>query len=144
MVSARVKMLVLAIALLVTAMPAHAGPRRAAPIDVKMVAYVGETVAGPRPDFIWPAMYQGKKYTLNVLNIVVFGGGATPLGIDAALALYRVKFQLAGEQNAVRRLTTAPPGQQLRILGYLRLDRAGRYLMLNSVEHIEATPTPSG
>jgi hypothetical protein len=54
-----------------------------------------------------------------------------------------VKFQLTGEETAVRRLIAAPPGQQLRIMGFLRFDSAARYLMLDTVENVEAPPTPS-
>ncbi|MGD0949315.1 MAG: hypothetical protein ABSA52_18045 [Candidatus Binatia bacterium] len=31
----------------------------------------------------------------------------------------------------------------LRIIGFLRLDPAARYLMLDTVENVEATPTPA-
>jgi hypothetical protein len=65
----------------------------------------------------------------------------TPLDIDAALAPYRVKFQLAGEPTALQHLVTAPPRQRLQIIGYLRLDPAARFLMLDTVRNIEATPT---
>jgi len=132
-----------ALLVLVSVGAAGARRRRAVPIHVKIIAYVGEAVAGTRPDFIWPAMCHGKKYTLNVVKVVVLGGGVTPLDIDAAVAPYQVKFQLVGEETAVQRLIAAPPGQQLRIMGFLRFDPAARYLMLDTVENVEATPTPA-
>jgi hypothetical protein len=141
MVPRRARTVVLvALLVLVSVGAAGARRRRMVPIHVKMVAYVGEVVVGTRPDFIWPAMYHGKKYTLNVVKVVVFGGGVTPLDIDAAVAPYQVKFQLTGEKTAVQRLIAAPPGQQLRIMGFLRFDSAARYLMLDTVEKVEATP----
>jgi hypothetical protein len=142
MVARRARTAVLVVLLvLVSVEVAGARRGRVVPIHVKMVAYIGEAVAGTRPEFIWPAMYQGKTYTLNVVKIVVLGGGVTPLDINAAVAPYRVKFQLAGERTALQRLVAAAPGQRLQIVGFLRLAGAGRHLMLDTVEKVEATPT---
>ncbi len=126
---------------LVAAFPAQA-QRRVAPLRVRMTAYVGEKIATMQPEFVWLAGYRGKTYTLNVVNVSVLSAAKSPLALDAALAPYRVKFQLTGEPTALRRLITAPPGQQLRIMGFLRLD-PGRYLMLDTVQTLEVTPTPA-
>ncbi len=140
MASMHGKILMIATLLLVAALPAQAR-RRVAPLHVQMTAYVGEKIAGMQPEFVWPAGYRGKTYTLNVVKVSVLSAGTSPLALDAALAPYRVKFQLSGEPTALQRLITAPAGQQLRIMGFLRLD-PGRYLMLDTVETLEVTPVP--
>lgn len=138
MASTHAKTLMVATLLLVVAVPAQAR-RGGPPLYVQMTAYVGEKIATMQPEFVWPAGYHGKTYTLNVIKVSVLNAGKSPLALDAALAPYPVKFQLRGEPTALRRLTTAPPGQQLRIMGFLRLG-PGRYLMLDTVETLEVTP----
>jgi len=113
---------------------AEARRRPRAPIHIRMVAYVGEKVEGTRPDFEWVAMYKGTRYPLSVLNLQVLGAGVTPLDIDAALRPYSVQFMITGQPSAIKRFVTAPARQQVLITGYLRLDSAGRYLMLDTVE----------
>jgi hypothetical protein len=115
--------------------------RRPTPIHVRMVAYIGEKVEGTRPDFTWLVTYRGKRYDLYILNLVVLGGRATPLDIDAAVAPYEVKFQIAGDKTALAHFVAAPPRQQVLIMGYVRLD-AARFLMLDTVESA-AAPTPA-
>ncbi len=131
----------LACALLVTAGVAEARMRRPTPIHVRMVAYIGEKVEGTRPDFTWLVTYRGKRYDLYILNLVVLGGRATPLDIDAAVAPYEVKFQIAGDKTALAHFVAPPPRQQVLIMGYVRLD-AARFLMLDTVESA-AAPTPA-
>jgi len=114
--------------------------RPAAPVPVRLVVFVGEKLEGIRPDFDWEVQYRGKRYRLYVLNLTVLNGSVTPLGIDAAVAPYRVKFMLAGDPAALQRFTTTPPRQQIVITGYMRLDASGRYLMLSSVD---SGPPPS-
>ncbi|MFI5366346.1 MAG: hypothetical protein ACHQ4J_12055 [Candidatus Binatia bacterium] len=113
-----------------------------APIHVRIVAYVGKTIDGTRPDFDWPVQYRGKRYELYVLNLTVLGGNVTPLDIDAAVAPYRIKFQVAGEKTALERFTATPPRQQIVINGFIRLDPTARYLMLDTVEGTPAV-TPA-
>lgn len=126
--------------LAVTVGAAEARMRRPTPIHVRIVAYIGEKVEGTRPDFTWLVTYRGKQYELYVLNLVVLGGRATPLDIDAAVAPYKVKFQIAGDKTALAHFVAAPPRQQVLIMGYVRLD-AARFLMLDTVESGDL-PTP--
>ncbi len=131
--------------LLFSASAAEARVRRIAPIRVRMVAFIGEKVAGTRPDFTWKVNYRGKRYDLHVLNMLVLGGGATPLDIDAAVRPYQSQFQLAGEKTALQRFVTAPPRQQVLINGLIRLDAGARYILLDTVEVTPPpTPSPSG
>ena len=130
--------------LLVTAGATEARVRRVVPVHVRMVAYIGETVEGTRPDFTWLVTHQGKRYQLYVLNLVVLGGGLTPLDIDAAVAPYTVKFRIAGDKTAIEHFIAAPPRQQVLITGYVRLDAAARFLMLDTVETgDQPTPAPT-
>ncbi|HUI25930.1 MAG TPA: hypothetical protein VL403_07570 [Candidatus Kryptonia bacterium] len=129
--------------LLLTAPVAAGRIRIAAPIQVRLVAYVNEKVEGSRPDFEWPVTCRGKRYQLYVLNLQILNGRVTPLDIDAALSPYAVKFIVTGNKTTLQRFTNAPPRQQVLIRGYLRLDRSGRYLMVDSVESAYLpTPTP--
>jgi hypothetical protein len=120
----------------------EARPRRIAPIRVRMVAYIGEKVEGTRPDFTWLVSYRGERYQLFVLKLTVLGGGVTPLDINAAVAPYTVKFQVAGDKTALRNFVTAPPRQQVLISGHVRLDAAARFLMLDTVD-TAYLPTPA-
>ncbi len=126
----------------VTAGSAEARRRVAAPIHVRMVAYINEPVQGTRPDFTWLVTHKGKRYTLYVLNLTVLGGRVTPLDIDAAVNLYQVKFQVVGDKTAVKNFLSAPPRQQVLIMGYVRLDPAARFLMLDTVD-AAYLPTPA-
>ena len=125
--------------------PADARLRSVRPISVRIVAYIGAKVEGTRPDFDWPVTCRGKRYELYVLNLQVVNGGVSPLAIDSALSPYSIKFNVTGNSAVLQRFLSAPPRQQVLITGYLRLDRAGRYLMLDTVESAYlATPTPAG
>jgi hypothetical protein len=104
------------------------------PISVRMVAYVGQKVEGARPEFDWVVEHRGKRYELFVLKLTVLRGGVLPLDIDAAVAPYKVKFQLAGEKNALQRLVATPPRQQIVIAGNLLFRGGARYFMLDTVE----------
>lgn len=122
----------------------NARMRRVAPIRIRMVAYIGEKVEGARPNFSWLVTCQGKRYQLYVLELRVLGGNATPLDIDAALAPYTVKFQVAGDKTALAHFKSTPPRQQVLLTGYLRLDPAARFLMLDTVDAGPAlTPVPA-
>lgn len=128
--------------LLFTSGIAGARMRRVAPVRVRMVTYIGEKLEGARPDFTWTVSLRGKRYQLYVLNLQVLGGGLTPLDINAAVSFYPIQFQLAGEKTALQRFAEAPPRQQVLITGYMRLDPAGRYFMLDTVD-AAYLPTPS-
>ncbi len=128
--------------LLVTATAVDARMRRPRPIQVRMVAYVGEKVEGTRPDFTWVVSYRGKRYTLYVLELDVLSGTITPLDIDAAVRMYPVQFQIAGNKPALERFVAAPPRQQVLMRGFMRLDTAARFLMLDTVD-AAYLPTPA-
>ena len=126
---------------LVTATAADALMRRPRPIQVRMVAYVGEMIAGTRPDFTWLVSYRGKRYTLYVLKLDVLTGSITPLDIDAAVRMYPVQFQIAGDKTALKHFLAAPPRQQVVMKGFMRLDTAARFFMLDTVD-AAYLPTP--
>ena len=127
--------------LLVTVEVAEARVRRARPIQVRMVAYIGEKLEGTRPDFTWVTSYRGKRYTLYVLKLDVLTGSVTPLDIDAAVRMYQVNFQIAGDKTALAHFVAAPPRQQVLLTGFLRLDATARYFMLDKVD-AAYLPTP--
>lgn len=138
------KTVVFACLLLVVVIAGSAEARRrpARPIHVRIVAYIGEAVEGTRPDFTWLVTYRGKRYQLYVLNLTVLGGGVTSLDIDATVAPYEVKFQITGDKTALKNFVAAPPRQQVLMMGYVRLDAAGRFLMLDTVQ-AGGVPTPA-
>jgi hypothetical protein len=131
-----------ALLLVLTAGRAEARRRVGAPIHVRLVAYVNEPVQGTRPDFTWLVTCKGKRYTLYVLNLTVLNGRVTPLDINAAVNLYEVKFQIVGDKTAVANFLSAPPRQQVLMRGYVRLDPAARFLMLDTVT-VGGGPTPA-
>ena len=67
--------------------------------------------------------------------------GFTPLDIDSAVAMYKVKFQIAGDKKAIEHFAAAPPRQPVLMAGFLRLDAAARFIMLDTVD-VGAVPTP--
>lgn len=130
--------------MLLNAEATEARMRRALPIPIRMVTYIGEKLEGIEPEFSWLVTCRGKHYQLYVLKLDVLSGNLTPLDIDAAVALYKIKFQVVGEKTALERFTAVAPRQQVVIMGYARLDPAGRYLMLDRVEAPSiATPSPA-
>ena len=120
--------------LLFTAGAAAARMRRVKPIHVRMVVYIGEKVEGTRPDFTWLVTSRGKRYELYVLKLDVLTGGVTPLDIDSAVAMYNVKFQIAGDKTALEHFAAAPARQQVLMTGYIRLDAGARFIMLDTVD----------
>jgi len=128
--------------LLVTAGATAARVRRVRPIQVRMVVYVGEKVEGTRPDFNWLVTCRGKRYELHVLKLDVLSGGVTPLDIDSAVAMYTVKFQIAGDKQALEHFAAAPPRQQVLMTGFMRLDAAARFIMLDTVD-VGTMPAPA-
>lgn len=130
--------------LLVTAGAAAARLRRVRPIQVRMVAYINEKVEGTRPDFTWLVTYRGKRYELYVLKLDVLTSGPTALGIDSAVAMYKVKFQIAGDKTALEHFAAAPPRQQVLMTGFIRLDATARFIMLDTVDAgVIPTPVPT-
>ena len=128
--------------LLLAGTAAEARVRRLRPIQVRMVAYIGTKLAGTRPDFTWEASCRGKRYTLYVLKLDVLTGNTTALDIDAAIRMYPVQFQIAGNKEAMDKFVAAPAHQQVTMIGFLRLDAAARYFMLDSVA-VAYLPTPA-
>ena len=104
--------------LLLTAGAAEARMRRVRPIQVRMVAYIGEKVEGTRPDFTWLVTYRGKRYELYVLKLDVLTGGVTPLDIDSAVAMYNGQVSDRRRQEGARALcrgTSSPAGVDDRL-----------------------------
>ncbi|MBI1814871.1 MAG: hypothetical protein HYR72_07835 [Deltaproteobacteria bacterium] len=128
---------------LLAASASEARPRQGGPIPVRMVAYVGEQVEGIRPEFSWVVVYEGEKYQLSVLKLSVLSGPTTSLDIDAAVAPYKVKFQIGGQNTAIKRFVSVSPRQQVTIKGYVRLDPNARFLMLDSVDFVQPPTTAS-
>jgi hypothetical protein len=128
--------------MLLAASVSEARPRPGAPIPVRIVAYVGEKVEGIRAEFSWVVVYEGERYQLSVLKLTVLNGTATSLDIDAAVAPYKVKFQIGGQDTAIKRFVSVSPRQQVAIKGYVRLDPNARFLMLDSVDFV-LPPTPA-
>lgn len=112
--------------------------RKAVPIHVRMVTYVGEKPPNVRTEFSWVVGFEKKRHQLHIAKLIVLTGTTTPLAIDSAIRPYAVQFQLVGERNAVQQFLSTPTGQPVQISAYLRIDRTSRYLMLDSVT---AAPT---
>ncbi len=126
--------------------PAAARRRMVVPFPVRIVAYVGSSPEGIRPDFTWRVSYRGQEYQLLILQLRVLNGRATALSINAAVQPYQSRFLLAGEKHAIEQFIAVPPRQQVVLGGNLRLDAGARYLMLDRVEmgpSPTALPTPA-
>lgn len=117
--------------------------RNAVPIHVRMQTYVGEKPAAARPEFSWHVGFEGKRYPLHIMKMIVLTGSTMPLAIDSAVSMYPVQFQLIGEKTAVQEFLSTPPGQLVQVSAYLRIDGISRYLMLDHVTPAP-TPTPAG
>ena len=114
------------------------------PIPVRITTYVNEKLEGIKPDFEWLVADRKTEYRLYVLNLVVKNCSVLPLGIDAAVAPYRVKFQLAGDKSALAAFAATPPRRQTVLDGYIRFAGGARILMLDKIELVpEATPAPT-
>lgn len=113
------------------------------PVNVQMQLYVGSAPAGARPQFQWLVADRDGEYQLQIMSLSVIGN-LSALDLDAALRPYRIQFQLAGDLASVRRLTSAKPGQLLRVHGIARFQGGARFLMVDLVEPLpgEATPKP--
>jgi hypothetical protein len=120
------------------ALPAAARMRGARPINVRMQLYVGAAPAGVNPQFSWRVADRKNERDLQLTTLSVFGGNATALDLDAAVKPYKIKFRLAGDPDAIRRLIDAPAGQLLDVRGIARFEGGARYLMLDAVS--PATP----
>ena len=116
--------------------------RKAVPIHVRMLTYVGEKPPDVRTDFSWVVGFEGKRFHLHIAKLIVLTGTTMPLAIDAAVRPYPVQFQLIGEKGAVQQFLATPPGQLMQMSGYLRIDGVSRYLMLDRVKPAP-TATPS-
>jgi len=129
---------------LITTEAAEARRGIVVPIPVRIVAYIGESLEGVRPEFTWTVSYGRRDYQLYILKLTVLNGRATPLDIDAAVAPYQHRFQLAGDKKALENFAAVPPRQQVVIRGYVRLQSGARFLMLDAVEPgVVPTPQPT-
>ena len=104
------------------------------PVPVQLTTYIGTPPAGVRPEFSWRVTYKGRPYMLSIVNLRVFSSQLMPLDIDAAVALYTVKFRIGGEKAALRQFVGVAPGQLVTIKGFVQLDPNARYLLLDDVE----------
>ncbi len=104
------------------------------PVPVQLTTYIGAPPAGVRPEFSWRVTYNGRPYTLSIVNLRVFSSQLMPLDIDAAVALYKVKFRIGGEKAALRQFVGVATGQLVTIEAFVQLDPNARYLLLDDVE----------
>jgi hypothetical protein len=125
---------VLIAGLIFTALPAHGRFRVQIPIPVRITAYVNEKLEGIKPDYEWLVADRQTEYTLYILQLTVLTGGVLPGDIDSAVAPFRVKFQLVGQDSALQAFKNTPPRQQIVITGYLQFAGGARILMLDKVE----------
>ncbi len=121
-------------AMLLFAAPAAAAGLPLVPVPVELTTYVGAPPAGVQPQFSWRVTYNDRAYVLNIVNLRVLSSRLMPLDIDAAVALYSVKFRIGGEKAALQQFTAVPPGQLVTLKGFVQLDPNARYLLLDAVE----------
>ncbi len=117
--------------------------RKSGPIHVRMWTYVGEQPPGVRTDFSWVVGFEKKRYQLHITKMLVLTGTSLPHAIDSAVRQYPIQFQLVGEKGAVQQFLATPPGQLMKMTGYLWIDGVSRYLMLDRAKSAP-TVTPAG
>jgi hypothetical protein len=136
---------VLLIALALVAHGARAQPRRSlsGPFLVRIEGVLGAKPPGPLPLASWQVARGRELYDLHVSKLQVLSGNIAYFNIVSRLDPYRPAFSIAGDDKAIQAFVSAPTGQPLVIMGYLRIDPAARVLMLSSVEAVTATPVPT-
>jgi hypothetical protein len=138
------KALLACLVVLLTVQFAQAEPvRKALPVHVRMLTYLGEKPPDVRIDFSWVVGFEKKWYQLHIAKLVVLTGRTMPLAIDAAVRPYRVQFQLIAEKSAVQQFVETPPGQLMQVSASLLIDGTSRFLVLNRVTPAPTT-TPAG
>lgn len=117
--------------------------RQALPVHVRLVAYVGDKVEGTQSELTWTVSSGKKKYKLQVVSLLVNSGNTTALEIESAVSPYSTQFQLSGPKELMQRFESTPPGQQMTILAYVRIDSTRRSLILSAIEPgAEGAPLP--
>src|ERR1700687_3567592 len=113
---------------------AHARRFGAAPIPVRIEAFVGPKPAALVVQATWVVLVQGDPYTLQVKRLDVLAGNTAYFNIIDALTPYTYAFTVYGEAQALRTLTQAPPNQKIVIIANLQLAQLPGLLFISSIE----------
>ena len=132
--------IVFAFLLSAVTMPAYARRGVNIPLQVRITTYVNEKMEGIKPDFEWVVSYDGKEYTLYILNLVSMDGRTTSIDIDNAVNRFKPNFRITGQSSEIQKLIDTPPRQQIVITAYLNFAGGARLMMINTVE---APPEPT-
>lgn len=122
---------------------AQGRPFSAAPITLRIEAFVGPKPADAVTQATWVVRVQGEEYTLQVMQLQVLSGDTAYFNIIEALTPYTYAFTVHGDAAALRTLTQTPPGQRLAIIANAQLALLPGLLFLSSIEPVAGTsPTP--
>jgi len=114
------------------------------PLSVRIEGFVGAKPQDLKPLVSWQVGRGRTVYQLHVTVLRVLSGQAAYFNIISRLEPYRPAFWLAGDRKALAAFASTPAGQPIAIMGYLRLDRTTRVLMLSTVEPLPAPSPPPG
>lgn len=129
------------------AMCAAAGRFDSTPIGLRVEGFVGATPAGAVPQATWVVRVQGTEYTLRVMRLEVLTGNTSYFDIIAALEPYTYAFTVYGDDEAVQKLTQAPAGRTISMIGHAQLAQLPGLFFISSIIVMAvptATASPAG
>lgn len=132
-----------ALLLLAGAGPAQGRRFSLTPIFIRITGYLGPKREKPILLTSWKVNRGRDIYDLHVIKLEVLNGNIAYFNIVDQLEPYDPAFSIGGDNQAVRDFVSAPPGETLIIMGYLRLESALRTFMIDTVAPAAVTtPTP--
>ena len=114
---------------------------RVRPALLFLEGYVGEAPAGVRPQARLVLQYQGQNYNFDLTRTGVKSGNRSSGRLLQDIRPFQNTLILRGSAASVAALTSASPGQKLRISGYHQ--SGSRELNVSETRTEPASPTPA-
>ena len=108
--------------------------------SVRIEGFVGAKPEKPDIAADWTVRLKGESYELHVSKLQVLTGNIAYYDLITALKPYRPALTITGSDEQLDMFATAPPGQQVSVVAFIRLTGTTRYLMISEIEYV-GTPT---
>ena len=134
-------LLLASLLLLATTVPAKSRPMPRDAFSVRLDGFVGAKPEDLPIEASWTVSLKGERYQLFVSKLQVLSGDLAYYDLINALKPYRPALTITGSDAQLDMFATAPPGQRVSVIAFVRFTGAARYLMISEIEYV-GQPAP--